>query len=116
MGVYSGVGCGIPCGGDCHDRFGMGACVRPSEAVCETYCLSSSCPQSWDTDKVTEILEPHISGHPITYSHYLTETVQKKESDGNRKNLSDPLRSYFDVSDLKYGFNGKVNLVALLYL
>ncbi|KAI9896024.1 hypothetical protein N3K66_009093 [Trichothecium roseum] len=27
-------------------------------------------------DKVAELLEPHISGHPITYNHYLTENIQ----------------------------------------
>ncbi|KAJ5790010.1 uncharacterized protein N7518_007021 [Penicillium psychrosexuale] len=28
-------------------------------------------------EKVTEILNPHYSGHPITYNHYFTTTVQK---------------------------------------
>lgn len=32
------------------------------------------------TEKVTELLEPHYNGHPITYNHYLTETVQKAQA------------------------------------
>jgi hypothetical protein len=31
-------------------------------------------------EKVSEILNPHYSGHPITYNHYLTATVQKVPS------------------------------------
>ena len=31
--------------------------------------------------KVTELLEPHYNGHPITYNHYLTDNVQKAQSD-----------------------------------
>ncbi|KAK4236071.1 hypothetical protein C8A03DRAFT_45878 [Achaetomium macrosporum] len=30
--------------------------------------------------KVDEILEPNMSGHPITYNHYLTDNVQKVQS------------------------------------
>jgi len=30
-------------------------------------------------EKVSEILHPHYSGHPITYNHYLTDTVQKAQ-------------------------------------
>jgi hypothetical protein len=31
-------------------------------------------------EKIAEILEPHKSGHPITYNHYLTENIQKAEA------------------------------------
>ncbi|EMD66037.1 hypothetical protein COCSADRAFT_170437 [Bipolaris sorokiniana ND90Pr] len=30
--------------------------------------------------KVSELLKPHESGHPITYNHYLTDNVQKAQS------------------------------------
>lgn len=66
--------------------------------------------------KVTEILQPRVSGHPITYNHYLTETVQKKQSYRNRKNLSNRLKSQFNVRGLAEGYHGKVNLVAFLDL
>ncbi|KAJ2979473.1 hypothetical protein NQ176_g3234 [Zarea fungicola] len=35
--------------------------------------------------KFTELLEPHIGGHPITYNHYLTDTVQKVQAERRRK-------------------------------
>jgi hypothetical protein len=31
-------------------------------------------------DKVAELLKPYDTGHPITYNHYLTESVQKAQS------------------------------------
>lgn len=36
-------------------------------------------------DKTNEMLQPHLSGHPITYNHYLTDTVQKVQSDRSRR-------------------------------
>ncbi len=32
------------------------------------------------SNKTDEILESHISGHPITYNHYLTDNVQKAQT------------------------------------
>ncbi|KAK3935517.1 hypothetical protein QBC46DRAFT_346536 [Diplogelasinospora grovesii] len=44
------------------------------------------------TSKADEILEPHISGHPITYNHYLTDNVQKER-----------FRSFFGKDELLEG-------------
>jgi hypothetical protein len=46
--------------------------------------------------KIREILEPHISGHPITYNHYLTETVQKLQANRNRRELEKRLKGFFN--------------------
>lgn len=35
--------------------------------------------------KLTELLTPHESGHPITYNHYLTDQVQKVQSERRKK-------------------------------
>lgn len=35
--------------------------------------------------KVTEILDPHDCGHPITYNHYLTDQVHKLQADRRKK-------------------------------
>ncbi|KAI6081332.1 P-loop containing nucleoside triphosphate hydrolase protein [Hypoxylon rubiginosum] len=43
-------------------------------------------------NKVDEILRPHEDGHPITYNHYLTETVQKIRSSRFRENVMRGLR------------------------
>ena len=45
--------------------------------------------------KIAEILEPHWSGHPITYNHYLTENVQKAQAQRRRRQLEQVLRSVF---------------------
>lgn len=62
--------------------------------------------------KIDEILEPHISGHPITYNHYLTENVQKAQALRQRRDLEGQLKSFFDVRTLDKHAN--VNLRSLL--
>ncbi|KAK8036251.1 hypothetical protein PG993_008865 [Apiospora rasikravindrae] len=65
--------------------------------------------------KVEEILEPHVSGHPITYNHYLTENVQKAQASRKRRELEDQLKSFFDVDELaNFKAALKVNLRSLL--
>ena len=50
--------------------------------------------------KVKEILEPHLSGHPITYNHYLTDNVQKTQAARHRRELEGRLRSFFNIKEL----------------
>jgi GTP-binding protein EngB required for normal cell division len=38
-------------------------------------------------DKVAELLKPHDTGHPITYNHYLTDNVQKAQSERRAKEV-----------------------------
>ncbi|KAK8147552.1 hypothetical protein G3M48_001451 [Beauveria asiatica] len=42
--------------------------------------------------KLTELHTPHIEGHPITYNHYLTDTVQKVQEDRRQKSLETQFR------------------------
>ncbi|KAI8931074.1 hypothetical protein NX059_012085 [Plenodomus lindquistii] len=37
--------------------------------------------------KVSELLEPHDAGHPITYNHYLTESVQKAQNERRAREI-----------------------------
>jgi GTP-binding protein EngB required for normal cell division len=53
--------------------------------------------------KVDEILEPHFSGHPITYNHYLTENVQKAQAARHRRELEKRLRGFFKKEELSQG-------------
>ncbi|KAE8440607.1 hypothetical protein EG329_007036 [Mollisiaceae sp. DMI_Dod_QoI] len=50
--------------------------------------------------KVQEILEPHLSGHPITYNHYLTKNVQKVQAARHRRELEKRLKSFFKKDEL----------------
>jgi GTP-binding protein EngB required for normal cell division len=43
--------------------------------------------------KVTELLKPHDTGHPITYNHYLTENVQKAQSKRRAQEIKKTLES-----------------------
>lgn len=43
--------------------------------------------------KVVELLEPHESGHPITYNHYLTDQVHKVQSDRQKKAFSKAIKA-----------------------
>ncbi|KAK4243153.1 hypothetical protein C7999DRAFT_44970 [Corynascus novoguineensis] len=70
------------------------------------------------TNKADEILEPYISGHPITYNHYLTDNVQKAQSRRTRQRLEERLKSFFRKDKLKdgatnYWFDMQVFLDAL---
>ncbi|EXJ86850.1 hypothetical protein A1O3_03804 [Capronia epimyces CBS 606.96] len=47
--------------------------------------------------KVEEVLQPHVRGHPITFNHYFTETLQKKRQQGSRATLAKKLLAYFGV-------------------
>ncbi|KAG5922928.1 hypothetical protein E4U42_005133 [Claviceps africana] len=44
-------------------------------------------------DKLKELLQPHFDGHPITYNHYLTDTVQKAQADRRKHQLAKELES-----------------------
>ncbi|KAK7959186.1 uncharacterized protein PG986_004040 [Apiospora aurea] len=50
--------------------------------------------------KIDEILDPHMSGHPITYNHYLTENVQKVQAMRKRREVEDQLKSFFSMGTL----------------
>ncbi|KKK14665.1 dynamin GTPase, partial [Aspergillus ochraceoroseus] len=48
-----------------------------------------------------EILETHQKGHPITYNHYFTETLQKIRADRREGELSGIIERFFRVDDLQ---------------
>ncbi|PVH98723.1 dynamin family protein [Periconia macrospinosa] len=45
--------------------------------------------------KVQDILRPHETGHPITYNHYLTETVQNAQDQRFRGEVRKSLSEFF---------------------
>ena len=47
--------------------------------------------------KIAEIMRPHQTGHPITYNHYFTETIQKARQEHNRKDQVKRLNKFFGV-------------------
>ncbi|KAK4134804.1 dynamin family protein [Trichocladium antarcticum] len=55
------------------------------------------------TSKTDEILEPYISGHPITYNHYLTDNVQKAQARRARERIRGILDSFFRTAVLNRG-------------
>jgi GTP-binding protein EngB required for normal cell division len=46
-------------------------------------------------EKVTELLKPHDTGHPITYNHYLTDNVQKMQADRRMRGIKKTLEQFF---------------------
>ncbi|KAJ4307351.1 hypothetical protein N0V88_000735 [Collariella sp. IMI 366227] len=61
-----------------------------------------------------KILEPHISGHPITYNHYLTDNVQKAQAQRLRLKLEEHLKLFFNTSELSSGLmNYKFDMLKL---
>ena len=53
--------------------------------------------------KVEELLKPHMSGHPITYNHYLTDNVQKAQATRSRKLMETELKAFFGYESWKPG-------------
>ena len=51
--------------------------------------------------KLEELLAPHLSGHPITYNHYLTENIQKAQVDRHERKLREVFQGYFNLEDNK---------------
>lgn len=47
-------------------------------------------------EKISEILEPYGSDHPITYNHYLTENVQKAQGTRFKREMKRSLEQFFD--------------------
>ena len=68
--------------------------------------------------KVAELLNPHYSGHPITYNHYLTDNVQKAQSDRRRRGLKKTLQEFFGAdnceNELEYIRVAPLKLLTLL--
>jgi GTPase SAR1 family protein len=47
--------------------------------------------------KVLELMKPHQNGHPITYNHAFTETVQKAREEHRKKELERRLNKFFKL-------------------
>jgi hypothetical protein len=50
--------------------------------------------------KTMSLLIPHQQGHPITYNHYFTETVQEVKKKRNRAELTRIIQDLFGVKTL----------------
>jgi GTP-binding protein EngB required for normal cell division len=53
--------------------------------------------------KFTELLDPHYNGHPITYNHYLTDTVQKAQSERRQRALEAIFQKELGIGQLQQG-------------
>jgi len=53
--------------------------------------------------KVTELLNPHYNGHPITYNNYLTDNVQKSQSDRRRNRFEKTLEEVIGTGSIQEG-------------
>lgn len=49
--------------------------------------------------KLDEILRPYQTGHPITYNHYFTETIQKVRGKRHEAEIASKLRSFLGHKD-----------------
>jgi hypothetical protein len=50
--------------------------------------------------KIVELLHPHYNGHPITYNHYLTDTVQSVQSERRRRSNEEAFKKVLTFSSL----------------
>ncbi|KAK6435688.1 hypothetical protein LTR95_008123 [Oleoguttula sp. CCFEE 5521] len=55
--------------------------------------------------KIKEILRPHRRGHPITYNHYFTDTIQKARRDHSKKQQSKILQAFFAKRSRSLGYS-----------
>lgn len=68
------------------------------------------------SQKVNELLDPHYNGHPCTYNHYLTDNVQKAQSDRRRHSFEKALKEFIGVGSIEEGREYRVNPFRLLTL
>ena len=47
--------------------------------------------------KVAEIIRPHQTGHPITYNHYVTQTIQRARQEHTKKDQARRLNAFFKI-------------------
>jgi GTP-binding protein EngB required for normal cell division len=64
--------------------------------------------------KVDELLDPHYTGHPITFNHYLTDNVQKAQNKRRRCNLETTLKDLLGGSVFEDGYVCRVSPSKLL--
>lgn len=65
--------------------------------------------------KTHELLAPHQKGHPITYNHYFTDTLQQIRSQRNKDEFSQTLMIFFRTSSLRrVQVNEVIDLESLL--
>lgn len=62
--------------------------------------------------RTTKLLLPHQKGHPITYNHYFTETLQDIRKGRQRDNISQIIQQFFEVNDIdeRYHTGRSINL------
>lgn len=65
-------------------------------------------------EKVGEVIASYYDAHPITYNHYLTDTVQKSQSTRQRRELELIMKESMEVSSLQQGRVSNVDAAALL--
>ncbi|KAG5933887.1 hypothetical protein E4U53_000830 [Claviceps sorghi] len=68
--------------------------------------------------KLDELIKPHFDGHPITYNHYLTDTVQKAQADRRKHQLEKELESMpedtFHTSDDRDTVHSTIDVPAIV--
>ncbi|KAI9798760.1 MAG: hypothetical protein M1833_004590 [Piccolia ochrophora] len=50
-------------------------------------------------NKILELLNPYKKGHPITYNHYFTETIQDARLSRQKAELKTKLETYFEATE-----------------
>ncbi|KAL5335502.1 P-loop containing nucleoside triphosphate hydrolase protein [Aspergillus crustosus] len=58
-------------------------------------------------EKTNKLLLPHQRGHPITYNHYFTETLQKIRTQQRESKLRGILENFFNINDLEQPYHSK---------
>ena len=51
-------------------------------------------------DKLDELLRPYQRGHPITYNHYFTETIQKVKEQRHKEEIAHRLRHFLGQKEI----------------
>ncbi|KAF4471346.1 Interferon-induced GTP-binding Mx [Fusarium albosuccineum] len=65
-------------------------------------------------EKAKVLLNQHQEGHPITYNHYFTDTLQKIRMERQKSEISRKICTYFQVDSLSLRSGMNINLKALV--
>ncbi len=80
--------------------------IAISETTSGILSLVGGYLETWKSEleaEFTALLKPYVESHPITFNHYLTDTVQKAQAERRRKSLNKQFREIIGNDEFASG-------------
>ncbi|XWW94493.1 hypothetical protein V2A60_002436 [Cordyceps javanica] len=80
--------------------------IAISETTSGIFSLVGGYLEMWKSELEAEfaaLLKPYVDGHPITFNHYLTDTVQRAQAERRRRSLNRQFREIIGYDEFASG-------------